>query len=547
MILLLAVTLNGLAAARLCRRLGAAPAPALLVGLFAQVLPFVTNELGVLQLVMVFPLLYVADAILAWADEATWPRGLAIGAWLSVTFLTCGYYGLFAIVVLGPAALVLVRRDWLTLRRLGQLASAAGLFAALCGPILIGQSHYTSAYTRPDSVILANSAQPHHWYRLNEVLPGQKVEFWLSDEGGEQLFPGTVVLWLAIAGACLVVAGPVGGRWRGRAALFCGTGIAIAFVLSLGLHLSILGWHPYELVRARVPGFAELRSPFRAAVLVQALLLPLAGVTLDRLWSFVRSAPVADSDEPAAAAVVLDKTGNDETPGASEREPVVAAVAVGAGVAGTAGGSEPPARTGPPLGDDPETPLEVWSEDDRTPEPAPGDEPVPARRGRFWWLAVALTVLAIVEVWPVPQKLVDAPTIGTGTDWVDFLAAQTDPGHGDGSVVMLPFPTDRNYISFEDTTRWMLAGLDHGHPLLNGYSGLFPPEYERLNKAVNQGFPNEEAINIMAEYHVSWVVAPPQGKGTDELAAWQSWGDVLQPVFQGEDKIVYVFWPPGTP
>src|SRR5262249_31244685 len=48
LVVLLAVALNGIAAARLARRLGAASGPAMLVGLFAQVLPFVTNEMGVL-------------------------------------------------------------------------------------------------------------------------------------------------------------------------------------------------------------------------------------------------------------------------------------------------------------------------------------------------------------------------------------------------------------------------------------------------------------------------------------------------------------------
>src|SRR4051812_4408241 len=140
-ILLLALTLNGIPAARLGRRLGAGQWPALLIGLLAQVLPFVHNELGVEQLAMVFPTLFLADAILAWAEKATWPRSIAIGGWLSATFLTCGYYGLFALIVLGPASLVLVRRDWFGERdwfggrRLLQLGAAGLLFAVLCGPI----------------------------------------------------------------------------------------------------------------------------------------------------------------------------------------------------------------------------------------------------------------------------------------------------------------------------------------------------------------------------------------------------------------------------
>jgi hypothetical protein len=169
-------------------------------------------------------------------------------------------------------------------------------------------------------------------------------------------------------------------------------------------------------------------------------------------------------------------------------------------------------------------------------------------RSRPWLgrvLAVGITLLALAEVYPLTQPLVEVPTIGTGTGWVDFLAAQHDPGAGDGSVAMVPFPSNGNYTSYGTTTEWMLASLDHGHPLVNGYSGMFPESYDTLEEAMREGFPSDRTVDLLTQDHVSWVVAPPAGPGTDEQAAYDAWADVLHPVFQGEDMVVYSFTPPA--
>jgi hypothetical protein len=55
-------------------------------------------------------------------------------------------------------------------------------------------------------------------------------------------------------------------------------------LLAFGLHLSIGGWEPYGLLRAFVPGFDSLRSPYRFTVLTEVFLVALAGLALDALW-----------------------------------------------------------------------------------------------------------------------------------------------------------------------------------------------------------------------------------------------------------------------
>jgi hypothetical protein len=49
------------------------------------------------------------------------------------------------------------------------------------------------------------------------------------------------------------------------------------------LHLEVGGWRPYGTLRAHVPGFDEVRSPYRAAALVQVALVPLAALGVTRL------------------------------------------------------------------------------------------------------------------------------------------------------------------------------------------------------------------------------------------------------------------------
>src|SRR5262249_53016858 len=92
------------------------------------------------------------------------------------------------------------------------------------------------------------------------------------------------------------------------------------------------------------------------------------------------------------------------------------------------------------------------------------------RWSRRWGaaLAIALCALAIVEVVQVP--LATAPAIpGHNADWVAYLSAQPR-----GPVAMVPFPRGPTSVDYADTTTAMLLGLEHGHPLVNGYSGFFP-------------------------------------------------------------------------
>jgi hypothetical protein len=328
LVLVAALTLNGIAGSRLARTLGARPVPAAVTGALAVALPFVAAQLGVLQLVMLFPLLLVIDAVLCWAPEGGRRWAVEIGLWLAVTFLTCGYYGLFAVVVIGPSALVLLRRSWLTRARALDLAVMAGVFAVLALPFLVPQARITADYTRSDETIESLSATTTDFLRLPAGSAGADVVPWVQDPaGGHALYPGTVLVVLAVAGAVVAArraAADPTATDRNRRATFLLVGLMVAHLLSLGLNLSLGGWQPYQLVRRVVPGFESLRSPFRADVLTQLFALALASYALDAAWGWLRAAERAErvprgAALALAAAVVLAVAETGVTPGRLHR------------------------------------------------------------------------------------------------------------------------------------------------------------------------------------------------------------------------------------
>ncbi|MDQ3647421.1 MAG: hypothetical protein M3433_02330 [Actinomycetota bacterium] len=288
---LLILALNGYAGARLARVLGAAPGSAALIGVMAVGLPFVAHQMGALQLTAVFGLLLLIEAILRWAPGGgSWPAA-RIGIWLAVTFLTCGYYGLLALVGVGVVTAVLARGDWLSLQRLADLAVAGGTFAVLALPIVLGQARYTSEYHRSDDTIRELSASAGDYWRLDDKALGAGIAPWLQDvPGGHGLYPGTALIALAVAGLLVNVRRAEGSITldERRRPWFLFVGVCVASILSGGLKLSAFGFHPYEVVRSLVPGYDELRSPSRFAVLGELFLLGLAAYGLDALWRWNR-------------------------------------------------------------------------------------------------------------------------------------------------------------------------------------------------------------------------------------------------------------------
>jgi hypothetical protein len=281
-VLLLFITLNGWFAFWLLRTWGVAAWPAFLAGLMAQSLPFVAQEMGVLQLAALFGLLWPLLFLSRFFHEAgwgrpTWSTGLALALGPPAAFFTCGYYGLFGLIFWPAAFLAQLRRAHVNIKTAGRLAAIGLLALGLTAPFLWAQQHrlVNNGLSRSQTTIKNNSAQPADYVHFldTNVLYGQ----WLGLPAGtgQRLFPGMGLAALAAVG--------LWGRRARRVKLYLAAGVLLALLLSLGLRFEAGGTAPYRWLQQTVPGYTHLRSPFRFAAVVQLHLALLAGFGLHNL------------------------------------------------------------------------------------------------------------------------------------------------------------------------------------------------------------------------------------------------------------------------
>jgi hypothetical protein len=275
---------------------------AFLTGLIIQALPFVAQETGVLQLVAIFGFLWsllFLSRFLAQRrrGQTHWPTIICLALGLPVTFFTCSYYGLFSLLFLPLAFLFLAER--FDLKAAGQLLLAGVLSLALAAPLIWTQQQQLAQYgfSRSAQTIENNSARLiDYTYTLDHnLLYGRLLA--RPSPVGQRLFPGL--------GLILPAALAIWGRPQRRVKLYLAVAVILALLLSLGLRLRLGELQPYQWLRDAVPGLAQLRSPFRFAMLVQLHLALLAGFGLTNLRRWLPDRPAGLAVLVAVAALVL--------------------------------------------------------------------------------------------------------------------------------------------------------------------------------------------------------------------------------------------------
>lgn len=118
-------------------------------------------------------------------------------------------------------------------------------------------------------------------------------------------------------------------------------------------------------------------------------------------------------------------------------------------------------------------------------------------------LLVILAVGATVEVWPEQSKAHYLPQARKHSQWVNFVKQNCPPGQ---PIACLPMSFGNRLRDLEIETRWMLLGLEHGIPMLNGYSGFFPKSYNQLQQVVNRWGASDELFNELIKRRVGLVV-----------------------------------------
>jgi hypothetical protein len=275
LVLLAALIGNGGFAFALLRGLGLAPFPALAGGAFLCLLPHVHRELGVLTLVPLAGLLATLHALFALARAPSAWGGVRLGLAFAAAYLLCGQYALFLLLAAPAAALCLLRRAHFGTR--GLLAAALALLTAglLIFPVARGQveARRTFGIARSASASVHGAAAPGDFALLATppalALPGLGVA---SEPTQRPLLPASLLLLLAALG---LVHGSRDPELR-RATFFLAVLAAAGVVVALLPRLET----PFLWLRDALPGLAQVRSFWRAAVLMQiaAALLAALGV-----------------------------------------------------------------------------------------------------------------------------------------------------------------------------------------------------------------------------------------------------------------------------
>jgi hypothetical protein len=126
----------------------------------------------------------------------------------------------------------------------------------------------------------------------------------------------------------------------------------------------------------------------------------------------------------------------------------------------------------------------------------------PSAFGRV--LAPFLVLAVALECLNVPLPVVAVPPLRTEVG--AWLRQAPEPG----AVVYLPLELDAG------NTPHMLQALEHGRPIVNGYSGQRPPFFVPVVESL-QAFPSAESLWVLRDLGVRFVVAPSPVAGAAPL------------------------------
>ncbi len=265
---------------------GSRPAAAV-AGVLFGFCPFVFARSAHIQLLMTAGLPFSMLVFHRLVERPGIGRGIVLGLVLAVTALACGYYGLFAGLMVGVGILFYALRDRLWTSR----AFWIGIAVAVVGggvvtglsfvPYLdVGETHGSVGRTLDDALMysadwrayLASPARSHRWLL-------ERIEVW-----PEVLFPGFLTLGLAGLGLA-TIRRPVPAEARHTVAP-PGPRRERVSVVALYALLGLLAWWAslgpagglYTVLFEVVPGFGMLRAPARLGIVVALALAVLAGV-----------------------------------------------------------------------------------------------------------------------------------------------------------------------------------------------------------------------------------------------------------------------------
>lgn len=157
-------------------------------------------------------------------------------------------------------------------------------------------------------------------------------------------------------------------------------------------------------------------------------------------------------------------------------------------------------------------------------------QPGRARRAAAltWSTAVFLATMHLLEAWPGPQEVAELPQPPSAA--YQWLAEQAD-----AATLVWPLPRP-----LDDNARYQLWTVGGWAPLVNGHSGLYPPDFTRLYRAGDE-FPGVGFVALIKErFPVTHVLAHYglADNGPALRAAAAANGD-LEEVWAEADDVIY--------
>jgi hypothetical protein len=296
---LIAFMLSAIGAFSLVRYLTADRRAAAVSAICYAFCPQVFSRTAEIQLLMTFGLPFTMLAFHRMADRPSTGRAMALGVAMALTTYFCAYYGVFALLMVGFASLVVptLRRRWRSGEYWVAVAIAAATAVVLILPLF--EPYLALKQVRGFSRSLADARQYAADWR-SYVTSSAYAHVWIADaigKGKEVTFPGFVAVVFSVAG---ILWGPgTNARARETIILYGTLG-----VLALWASFGPAAWLYTALYHA-VPGFTLMRAPGRFGLVAALSVSILAGFGVQWLLTRVRHATLVGALIAVVTAVEL--------------------------------------------------------------------------------------------------------------------------------------------------------------------------------------------------------------------------------------------------
>jgi hypothetical protein len=285
-ILLGHLVLNGWSFCKLLRCWHIAWPVSLAGGLICEAMPLVHWQLGIVQLVPLWGIIWTIRFTYKFARQPSWTAGIGLGLSAACTYLLCSYYGLMLCILLFVTTPILVNRRLWQLKTVGLFAATMAVILVCVTPVAYFQWRTTQRQSilPPRDLVKQLSVGPQHYWQtpwpqllpLSRTLPTVDSPWALS--------PGTLKLCFAALGCCYGLS----RRHTRRVTFFLLAVALLGVVLAMGPLLEWHGWSIYDLL-THFPGYAQLRNIYRFAIFTQLMTIILTAFGLESLWRSLRN------------------------------------------------------------------------------------------------------------------------------------------------------------------------------------------------------------------------------------------------------------------